>query len=176
VLFQEAVCNDHLFFWSVQISPHSSTNFTLIFPILFFSLLFCDSIDNVCLSCVASSPSHASLCSHSSTRFSLMFLKLIIANTKSKISNLMIYSLGKPWKSYPSRSSKSSIHDWTSVIGFMEDTAWDMLHIKSNTATCFPYIIMLSSSLVIVQRRSPLQCCFMDAIIRSLPHNLSLMM
>jgi hypothetical protein len=49
---------------------------------------------------------------------SLMFAKLLIAHTMSRISDLLISSFGKPYKSSTSRSGKSFLHNRTSVTGF----------------------------------------------------------
>jgi hypothetical protein len=105
----------------------------------------------LCVSCWKPS-SHASLSSHSSTLSSSMFLKILIAHTMSRISDLLISLLGKPRKSSSSRSGRSFHYDRISVTWFTEDNAWNMPYVASNTIIFFHNAIMLSSSARVVRR------------------------
>jgi hypothetical protein len=108
--------------------------FTLILPTLLFSLLFCGSIDNVCLclSC-AGSPVYMHHFVATLQRIFVNILKLLRTHTISRISDLLSSSLGKPCKLSSSRSGRSFLHDRTSITELTEDHASDTPYIASNT-------------------------------------------
>jgi hypothetical protein len=113
--------------------------------------------------------SHASLCSHSSLSL-LMFSKLFIPYTTSRITDLLISSLENPCYSPSSRSGRCFLRNWTSITGFTEDHAWHM--------PCVAYNTIIFSIILF--------CCHLhqqgfwesqpDAVTQSVPHNLWLIL
>lgn len=81
---------------------------------------------------------------------SLLFLsisELLITYIMSRISDLLISSLGTPCKSSSSRSGRTFLHDQINVTGFMEDNIQNMPCIAFNKIISFHNGIMLASSL-----------------------------
>lgn len=125
-------------------TPQNSTNFTLIFPIL-FSFYFMTGL-TISVSVTCRKPiSHASLCNHTSVLSLSTFSKLLIAYT---INHFIFadFFVRKTCKSFSYMSGRSLLHDQTSIIGCIEGHTQDTPYTASNTIILFHNPIMLSPS------------------------------